>query len=158
MQKLIRSLTAAMALAFGHSLIACNIAGGVHADGNLTLKADAALSARFLRVKFGSDASHFAIAGAEAALGICTDDPDTAEDSYNVGLLGATKGTQVGVGAAAIAAGDFITGTTGGKFITMTAIGNGTYYVEGKAVTACGGNNEEFEFIPCFPHAVTVSS
>jgi hypothetical protein len=158
MKKLFRSLTAAMAMSFRHHLVACNIAGGVHADGNLTLKADAALSARFLRVKFGSDASHFALAGAEAALGICTDDPDAVEDSYNVALFGASKGTQVGVGSAAIAAGDYICGASGGKFQTMTSIANGTYYVEGKAVTACGGNNEEFEFVPCFPHAVTVAN
>lgn len=156
MKKLLAILTAAMASAFGHHLIACNIAEGVHADGNLTLLADAALANKNLRVKFGSDASHFAVAGAEAALGVCTDDPDTAENPYNVALLGAAKGTLIGVGSAAIAAGDYVVGAAAGEFKTLPTDA-GTYYVEGKAVTACGGDGQEFEFIPCLPYAVTVS-
>jgi len=154
--KLIKHLIAAMAMAFGHHLIAANIAEGTHADGNLTLLSDAALTARNLRVKFGSDASHFALAGAEPALGICTDEPAAAESACNVALLGAAKGTLLGVGSAAINAGDYIVGDTQGRFKTLPTSA-GTYYVEGKAVTACGGDGQAFEFIPCLPYAVTVA-
>jgi hypothetical protein len=154
--KFIRHAVAAIAMAFGHHHVACNVAEGAHASGNLTLLADAALSDRNLRVKLGSDASHFAIAGAEAALGVCTDDPDTAEDAYNVALLGGVAGTLIGVGSGAIAAGDYLSGDTTGRFKTLPTSA-GTYYVEGKAVTACGGNGQEFEFVPCLPYAVTVT-
>lgn len=135
---------------------AANVGAGRHADGNLTLLADAALADHNLRVKLGSDANHFAVAGAEAALGICTDDPDTAEDPYNVALLGAAKGTLVGVASAAIAAGDYIVGQTTGRFRTLPTSA-GTYYVEGKAVTAASADGDEFEFVPCLPYAVTVT-
>lgn len=156
MNKLITMLLAAMALSFRKPLVACNIAAGSHADGNVTMLADAALSARNLRVKFGSDGNHFAVAGAEAALGICTDDPDAAENPYNVALLGASKGTKIGVASGVIAAGAYIVGAASGKFQSLPASA-GTYYVEGRAITASGADNDEFEVETCTPYPVTVT-
>jgi hypothetical protein len=156
MKKFIQTLVTMMAASFHQPLTACNIAEGRHDDGNLTLLADAALTTRHLRVKFGSDASHFALAGAEAALGICTDDPDSAESPYNVALHGAAKGTKLGVASGAIVAGAYVVGAASGKFQTLTGISAGTYYVEGRAVqTAADGDT--FEVETCTPYPVTVS-
>jgi hypothetical protein len=150
-------LVAGMAISFGKRTAFANIAEGVHADGRKSFKADAATTARHLRYKLGSDANHVAVAGAEAALGVSADEAAAAEDPLTVELFGAAPGTKLGVGSAAIAANDFIVGAASGKFQTLTGIANGTYYVEGKAITACSGNNAAFEFVPCFPYPVTVS-
>jgi hypothetical protein len=153
--KHIRTIIAAMAVSFGCRMAFANITEGVHASGNKPFRADAAIGARNLRVKIGSDANHVALAGAEAALGICSDEAEAAEDPVNVALLGATCGTKLGVGSAVIAADAFVVGAAGGKYQALPAA-PGTYYVEGKAITACAGDGKEFEMVPCFPHAVTV--
>lgn len=156
MKKLIHHLTLAMALAFGHRREFANIAEGLHATGRKGFKADAATTARNLRYKLGSDQNHVALAGAEAALGVSDDLADAAEDPLNVALHGAAPGTRLGVGSAGIAADAFIVGAANGKFRTLPTSA-GTYYVEGKALTACGGDGQEFEFVPCFPYPVTVT-
>jgi hypothetical protein len=157
MKKHLSILIAAMAISFGKRTAFANIGEGVRADGSKSFKADAATTARNLRYKLGSDANHVALAGAEAALGVSDDLADAAEDALVVDCFGASCGTKLGVGSAAIAAGDYIVGAAAGKFQTLTGIAPGTYYVEGRALTACSGNNGEFEFAPCFPYPVTVS-
>jgi hypothetical protein len=156
--KYLKTLIAAMAVTFGHRQAFANIAEGVRANGCKTFKADAATTARNLRYKIGSDENHVALAGAEAALGVSDDEAAAAEDAITVAILGAAKGTKLGVGSAAIAANDYIVGAGSGKFQTLTDIANGTYYVEGRALTACAGNNSEFEFAPCFPYPVTIAN
>lgn len=157
MKKLVHLLIAAMGLSFQRPLTAANVGAGTHSDGNITLLADAALSDTNLRVKFGTDANHFAVAGAEAALGICADDPDTAENPHVVQLLGASKGTKLGVGSGVIAAGDYVVGDTAGRFKTLPS-SNGTYYVEGRAITASAADGDEFEVETCTPYPVTIST
>lgn len=156
MKKFISILVASMAISFGKRQAFANIGEGIHASGRKGFKADAATTARNLRYKLGSDANHVALAGAEAALGVSIDEAAAAEDPITVDIFGAAPGTKLGVGSAAIAADAFIVGAASGKFQTLPTA-PGTYYVEGKALTACAGNNAEFEFVPCFPYPVTVS-
>lgn len=155
--KHIRSIIAAMAVAFGHRVAFANIAEGEHTNGCKSFLADAATTARHLRYKMGSDSNHIALAGAEAALGTSDDMAGAAEDAISLRLNGANSGSRIGVGSAAIAANAYIVGAASGKFQTLTGITAGTYYVEGRAITACSGADANFGFVPCFPYPVTVS-
>lgn len=130
---------------------------GTHADGKLGhLLADAALSTRYLLVKTGSDANHFAVSGAsDKPLGVCLDEPAAAEDPATVQLLGAGKGTVKMVGSEAIAAGADVYAAANGKVQDQPA-GAGSYWKVGRAVTACTGDADTFEVAPCQPQAVNI--
>ena len=156
MKKFFKPLLAAMALVF-HRAEFTNVAEGFHRDGSITRTADAATATLYLVTTTGSDAAHFAIAGAsDVPQGIC-------QDIVGVGfvtkvlLLG--KGpTKIAQGSAAIAAGDRVTVAAAGQCQTMNGITNGTYYCIGQALTACAGAGEQFEIVDCFPFQVTVSA
>lgn len=142
----------------GEVLQAANIAEGTYRGGRKTYLTDAAISVRYLIGKLGSDSRHIAVCGAsDVPLGVITDEADAAEKPVSVELLGASGDRTVRmVGAAAIAAGDLVTVAAGGKTQTMTGIAAGTYWVIGRALTACSGADAEYEVVPAFPHQATV--
>lgn len=129
---------------------------GTHADGKLGhLLADAALTTRYLLVKTGSDAGHFAANGAtDKPLGVCLDEPSAAEEPATVALLGAFNGTVLMVGSEAIAAGADVYTAASGK-VQNDPAATGTVYLVGRAVTACTGDGLTFEVTPCLPQKVT---
>ena len=125
-----------------------NIAEGTH-ERAINLLTDAAVSTRYLIGKFGTDASHVAVAGtADIAIGVITDEADAAEDSVAVALLGSTGETRKAVASAAIAAGAFITSAASGKVRTLPTAA-GTYYILGIALTAAAADGDVIEFDSC---------
>lgn len=128
-----------------------NLGTSQHA-GNITKKADAALSTRYLLVKIGSDAAHVAVNGAaDIAIGVCTDEPAAAEDLCNVALLGSSQAmTLPMVASAAIAAGDMVVSAASGKIRTLP-VAAGTYYIIGRALEAAGADGDVIEIDPSFP-------
>jgi hypothetical protein len=133
-----------------------NVAEGTHEDGK-TYLADAAQTSRNLLVKQGTDATHVAVCGAsDDPIGIAEDEAAAAEDPMAVQPLGAMKRTGRMVGSEAIAVNARVFTAASGKVQDLPAV-NGTYYLVGRALTACGGDGEEFEVDPCFPVATVVS-
>lgn len=130
---------------------------GTHGSGILgSLYADAALTTRYLLVKTGSDSSHFAACGAgDKPLGPCLDEPSAAEELASVALLGAVKGTVKMVGSEAIAKDADVYTAASGKVQDEPASA-GTYYLVGRAATACTGDGDTFEVIPCLPQLTKV--
>lgn len=130
---------------------------GTHATGRIGhLLADAALTTRYLLVKTGSDASHFAANGAsDLPLGVCVDEPSAAEEPATIAFLGAFSGTIKMVGSEAISAGADVYAAASGKVQDQPGTA-GTYYRVGRAVTACAGDGDAFEVTPCLPQLVRV--
>lgn len=127
-----------------------NVAEGTH-ENALTRLADAAITARFLLVKIGSDAAHVALAGvSDIPLGIATDEPAAAEDAVNVEVLGIGERTLLGVASAAIAAGDLLVPAANGKLRALPTSA-GSYYVIGRALAAASADGDKVEFVPSFP-------
>lgn len=122
----------------------------------LSLKADAAITTRFLLVKRGSDANHAAVcaAASDEPLGLCTDEADAAEDSIAVKLLGVVKGTVLMVAQGVIAA-DVDVYSYGDGTITVEPTTAGTFWRVGKSRTA-GAAALEMEVEPCRPEKVIV--
>lgn len=124
--------------------------------GQESMLTDAAHSSRWLLVKPGSDAYHVAIAGAgDAPIGCVPDEASAAEVNVTVYQFGLyPKGVQ-GIASGAIADGDFLVPTTGGKVLKLPTA-PGTYYVIGRArgAAADGGS---VGYVPCFPikHIIT---
>lgn len=124
---------------------------GTHAGGAITKKADAAHTYRHLLVKVGSDADHVAInTDGDCPSGICTDTPEAAEDAVAVQRLGSAKGTVLMVASEAITAESEVFTADDGKVQNLPTTA-GSYYLVGRAVTAAGAANQEFEVEPCFP-------
>lgn len=123
--------------------------------GRETYLADAALTARYLLVKVGSDVNHVALCGAaDIPFGVCLDmNPTTDTDtSYplRVDLLGLNEDTERMIASAAIAAGDMVSAAASGKIQTLPAT-TGTYYIIGRAKTAAASSGDQIEVVPCFP-------
>lgn len=131
-------------------------------DGNAphgkpgNLLADAALSTRYLLVKRGSDAGHFAVCGAsDCPLGPCMDEPSAAEIEATISLLGAIEGTIPVVGSEAIAVDEDLYTAANGK-VQNTPAAAGTYWRVGRSFTACSGDGDTFRMVPCFPQKVII--
>lgn len=131
-------------------------------DGNAphgkpgNLLADAALSTRYLLVKRGSDALHFATCGAsDMPLGVCMDEPSAAEVEATLALLGAVEGTIPVVGSEAISVDEDLYTAANGK-VQNTPAAAGTYYRVGRAFTACSGDGDTFRMVPCFPQKFVI--
>lgn len=141
---------------FRRLLALANIAEGTHADGNITLKADAAMAVRHLLVKEGSDINHVAVCTAQTdrPIGVVNDEADAAEDFVNVQLFGAVKGTILMVAGAAITAGDEVTASSDGDYdgyvTTAPTSGAGTYYIVGRAMNAATAAGDLVEVQPYF--------
>jgi hypothetical protein len=130
---------------------------GIHPDGIIGhLLADAALTTRYLLVKSGSDAAHFAACGAsDKPLGVCLDEPEAAESEAAIFFLGAGKGTVLMVASEAIAAGADVYAAASGK-VQDEPGSAGTYYMVGRAVTAAGADGDILEVVPCLPQLTKV--
>ncbi len=135
---------------------AANIAEGVH-DGALTLKADAASTTENLLVKFGTDAAHYAIAGAsDKPIGTQLGTPAAAEEFCAIGLLGSSSSSRLMVASEAIAVGAPVFAAASGKVSDLPA-GAGTYYQVGIALSAAGADGDLVEVDPCVAVPVVVS-
>lgn len=133
-----------------------NIAEGRHDTGQMTLKADAAITERYRIVKRGSDANHFAITTAitDVPLGICADEPAAAEATANIQLLGAIRGTVFMRAAAAVAQDAFLEATANGRAQTLTTT-TGTHHIVGRAITAAGSAGDIIEVVPMLQRVVS---
>ena len=127
---------------------AANIAEGTH-ENAITLKADAASTAENLLVKIGTDADHYAIAGAaDQPIGVQLGTPAAAEEFCAIGLLGATCSTRLMVASEAISAGELVCAAANGKVQDLPA-GAGTYYQVGMALTAASADGDIIEVATC---------
>lgn len=130
---------------------------GIHPNGELGhLLADAAHTLRYLVVRRGSDANHFALGTASAEpLGICMDVPSAAEETGSVALFGVTPGTLLAVGSEAIAADADVYCAASGQLQDRPAVA-GSYFKVGKAITACTGAGLPFELAHHRPVRVSI--
>ncbi|MEN9840647.1 MAG: hypothetical protein RL376_447 [Verrucomicrobiota bacterium] len=127
-----------------------NVADG-YQPAKKTYYADAAISTRNLLVKFGSDASHVALAGVnDIPLGLATDEAAAAEDGIAVSLLGIQECGALAVASAAITEGDLLVPAANGKVRTLPGT-TGSYYIIGRALNAAGVDGDVIEFVPTFP-------
>lgn len=133
-----------------------NIAEGRHTNAVITLKADAAITERYRMVKRGSDANHFAITAAitDVPLGVCLDEPDAAEKTASVQMLGGCNGTVLMRAAAAIAQDALLEATANGRVQTLT-VTTGTHYCVGRAVQAAANAGDLVEVDPSFQKIVS---
>lgn len=140
----------------GLTFLANGVADGTH-KASLTLLSSAAVGTRNLVGAIGADAAHVAVAGAsDVPLGLITDEAAAAEEPVNVELFGVGERTLVGVASAAIALGAFVVPAANGKLRTLPTAA-GTYHIVGRAIAAASGDNDTFEFVPCFPIQRVVS-
>jgi hypothetical protein len=124
--------------------------------GSLTKTADAALATQHLLVKFGSDASHIAVAGAtDAPIGTCVDTP-AADESAGVHLLGSYPGSVTMVASEAVTAGERVFAAASGKISDLPAAA-ADYFCVGVALESASADGDEIEVDACVPFTVTVS-
>lgn len=144
-------LTIAHVLFRGHrDLVAYNLDPGVHADGNITKKSDAAITTRYLLGKDGSDDSHIAACGAaDLPLGVITDEAAAAEDYVNIQALGHGATVRM-VASEAITVGEDVYTAASGKIQDEPAAA-GTYYKVGTALTAASADGDTIEIASCVP-------
>lgn len=119
-----------------------NIGEGVHGDGILSKRADAAVP-RYRLLKIGSDADHVALAGAgELALYQAIDEAAAAEDLIGCRSLACSPGTMLVVsnGAGEIVPGDLLVPAATGK-VAKKAAGAGNYYIAGIAITGAAATD-----------------
>ncbi len=130
-----------------------NIAEGVHGDGCVTKKADAAQALRHALVMFGSDVDHVAVttANTDIPLGICDDEAAAAEDNINVQVLGQKSGTILGRAHASITQGDYLVPAAAGRVQTMTGLTSVTTYIFGVALNAATTQDDLVEIAHCAP-------
>jgi hypothetical protein len=151
----LRSVKRALGLHHGHMQLNA-LADGIHSDGILSKKADAALTVKHYLVKTGTDADHVAViaAASDEPLGVCIDEAEAAEDPVSVKLLGACKGTVLMVGNETITAGEDVYSGTDGRVQDLPAVA-GTYWKVGRSVTATTADLE-IEVEPCTPRKVVI--
>jgi len=117
--------------------------------GSVTRLTDAAVAARFLLGRIGSDAVHVAVCGASnVPLGVIDDTAAGAGEDVAVQLLGCADCTLRMVAAAAITAGVLVYTAANGKVSALSASA-GTYYCVGQALSAAASADEVIEVDPC---------
>jgi hypothetical protein len=133
-----------------------NLGVSEHDTGIISLYADAVPAQRYLLVKQGSDATHFALCGAaDRPLGPVSDEVEAIEDLAAVRHLGAYKGTTTMIGNGALAADIDIYTAANGK-VQGEPTTAGTFWLVGRSKTACAGDATEFEVTPRAPVKVVV--
>lgn len=137
-------------------LIFSNVVPGTVArhPGVVTRKLEAALAARKLLVRQGTDDDQILVGTTAKPMGV-VDDVGEIGDRVAVSLLGSALETLVMTASGAIAAGDDVYAAADGKVSTLPA-GVGTYYFVGVALTAAAADGDEIEVDPSAPRAVTV--
>ncbi len=144
--------------------LAANIAEGTREFDSLV--PDTAVPARYLLVKRGSDAQHFAIAGAgDHPIGVCEDQSSTTGVplpglALRVNRLGVSTRTKKVAVNSAVAQDDLLVPAANGYAQTLPTA-PGTYWVIGSAEQAgaasgVSGTPTLIEFIGCLPYKVTV--
>lgn len=100
-------------------------------------------------------------AGVNRPLGMTLDAPYAASDPFSVLILGAHAGLFLGVGVStqAVTIDHLVVAAAAGKIQDITTLGNGTYWVVGKAAAtiAVGADLGEVPYVPCLPYQITVS-
>lgn len=115
-----------------------------------TFLADAALAARFLLVKIGSDARHVAACGVgDVPLGVAQDTAEAAEEGVAVAKFGLHDEGAIGVASGAITAGEFLVPGAAGT-VRKLPVAAGTYHIIGRA-TKDAADTDTVEYTPCFP-------
>lgn len=126
-----------------------NVAEGIQ-PAVRTLYADAIVG-RYLLVTRGSDARHYAAAGAaDIPIGYSTDEPDVIGDGVAIAFLGLQKEGSLGVASAAIAVDDLLVPAAGGKLRPLPTAA-GTYHIVGRATSAATADGDPLEYTSCFP-------
>jgi hypothetical protein len=145
--------------------LAANIAEGTREFDSLI--PDANVPARYLLAKRGSDAQHFALAGAgDRPIGVCEDQSSAAGVSLGslplrVSRLGiSTRTLKVAINST-VAQDDLLCTAAGGYAETLPTAA-GTYWVVGQADQAGGASGVTatptiIEFIGCLPYKVVIS-
>ena len=77
----------------------------------------------------------------------------------SVYLLGAYRGTLIGISATTIGAGNIVYASTvtAGQIADLSLAGAGNYWIVGRALTAVAAG-QEFSYVPCFPVLVAQAS
>lgn len=126
-----------------------NVGERLHRE-SLTKKADAAIG-RFLLVKVGTDAAHFALNGAtDTPFGATIDETAAAEDLCTINMLGQYPGTIKLTANAAITAGAPVYSAAAGKITPAATAPAGTKFI-GFAVTAAAADNDVIEVMTVTP-------
>ena len=116
---------------------------------------------RNLLVQRGATGSQYGdlSAGTNRPLGVTLDAPFNASDPFEVEILGAQKGLFIGIGTGAITIDHLLVSAAAGKVTDITTLGNGTYWVVGKAAATITATNStmEISYVPCLPYQLTVS-
>ncbi len=141
------------AMASRRTLILSNVATGIHAGGNITYLASAAISSKYLFGAAASTEGQIALAGSantssgKRAIGVITDEADAAGDPVNVTILGAAGATMKVTAAESITVGSLLTSNSASKAVKLSGQSAGTYFVYGIALTAAAAG-ELVEFAP----------
>lgn len=116
---------------------------------------------RNLLVQRGASGYQYGDLGTAAnrPLGVTLDSPYNSGDPFMVLILGAHTGLFVGVATGAVTIDHLLVAAAGGKVTDITTLGNGTYWVVGKAAATITATNStmEISYVPCLPYQVTVS-
>jgi hypothetical protein len=124
------------------------LSDGTHETGRRTFVAEAAFTTRHLLCQKGTADSGIILNVANSLpWGVVQDEPAIG-DRASVALLGVTPGTLKVVGSKAIAIGAKCFTAAGGKVSDTHS--SGARFI-GRAVTACGGDGDEFELAHCLP-------
>jgi hypothetical protein len=142
--------------------ILSNVAEGTHPNGNLTYTASTAISSKYLFGAQTTTARQIALAGSgntstgTRAIGVVTDEADSAADPVNVQILGSSGSTMKALAGGTIAIGSTITSDSSSMAVAVSAQSAGTYYVYGIALNAAAAG-DYVEFTPVVGVTQTVS-
>ena len=98
-------------------------------------------------------------AGVNRPLGVTLDAPYSASEPFPVRILGGKEGLFIGVATGAVTIDHLVVAGAAGKITDITTLGNGTYWVVGKAAATVAANADlgEVPYVPVLPYQVTVS-
>jgi len=98
--------------------------------------------------------------GVNRPLGVTLDAPYSASDPFEIHILGAHPGLFIGIATGAVTIDHLLVSAAAGKVADITTLGNGTYWVVGKAQATIAANNStmEISYTPCLPYQITVSN
>jgi hypothetical protein len=118
------------------------------------------VGSRYLLYERGSGAQYCEVAaGVKPPLGPSSDSPYQSGDAVSIRRLGCRPGLELGIPGGAITIDHLVCCNTdgSGKIVDLTTLGNGTYWVVGRAVQTCAATDVECAYAPCYPYEITVS-
>jgi hypothetical protein len=136
------------------SIALANELGEMFPDGrkSMIIAANAALpvSGKYLLYKKSVDDNHVDVCGVgDFPLGNSPDSPKAIGDMLTINLLGAVKGTSIGVASGALAFDDLVVPGALGT-VRKLPVAAGTYWIIGRAIKGVA-DGVEAPYIPCFP-------